>query len=943
MTLFENIVKEITGKSLITEDKVTDYIKKLINRNVSETFKPYLKTSVNDLPENFQQYFKNIEEHSFKVCSEKNFNLTQFFRLYFLNFFGLSHGKGPSDYIMGIARIAIEQLDMFNEDANHGKLSKLKQLVTFIANEPDKIPEKFDSDLNGLNYKKLEEIVYPYYKESIESDKKDMEDIEEKSDYTIVPINSFSEAHEYEQYFPDDYGLQRKWCITHEKSHFNSYTTRGERFYFCLKNGFENIEMKEGENCPLDEYGLSMISVLVDMDGQPVHVTTRWNHAFDGEDNPGLRTAKQVQEVVGVNFYETFKPFTEEELDKLRANGDYEEDEETRYENYCQERWEHQIPLWDGVVIMPEWNDDYEFNENCDYYVYDENHDDQTPVDWENVDTAPVYVNEEQKLAILRAKRGDTYSIVYEYTSDRDRVEMINRIENYVKLTIEGEGDLIVYVKDDKLSYVCGGDFGESNDKIDFGIEEDVKLFLNQQIKGSGLLNSYEVPIEVIHDDDYRHSLFVITMGGNDVRTVVKSDVPENQMMFVVDDQGVISGSLRKYNLGSESNYSEEYQEGRIIDIEKNLDGTHFLVRVETNDEYNCYNIIQKGSQKKLIPFDFFSYKFLNGKENIVIRKKLSNKHSFDNASFIFNYETNSFISNQHNDFAWFKSPEEENLFMAADTEDGKNIVFYLLNNNDLHVEFGPFTKFDTSTFLDGKIIIKGFNGEGYTYVFDLETFKPIKKFINYGIADSNKYNFKDIPYLCFQELNEEQTEFSVNLYYYPTLQVIETNVAKYTSKGKVIVVSKKDNTKSLINTDTKKVVLNGLQECDFVGSLSYGSYVYAIKNNFAYIVNTSNFGFYPTEYGIDLTGVEQKYVDYNSFCFTFTVKGIQVKVKYIPSRSEEGLVEVGVEGNYGYNLLKDCSPEIQNIVTRMLYPRYKVQVANNFNEMINRMKNLVW
>ena len=28
MTLFENIVKEITGKSLITEDKVTDYIKK---------------------------------------------------------------------------------------------------------------------------------------------------------------------------------------------------------------------------------------------------------------------------------------------------------------------------------------------------------------------------------------------------------------------------------------------------------------------------------------------------------------------------------------------------------------------------------------------------------------------------------------------------------------------------------------------------------------------------------------------------------------------------------------------------------------------------------------------------------------------------------------------------------------------------------------------------
>ena len=933
MTLFENIVKEITEKSLITEDKVTDYIKKLINRNVSETFKPYLKTSVNELPENFQQYFKNIEEHSFEVCSEKNFNLTQFFRLYFLNFFGLSHGKGASEYTIGIARIAIEQLDMFNDDANHGKLSKLKQLVTFIANEPDKIPEKFDGDLNGLNYRKLEEIVYPYYKEFIESNKKDMENIEEKSDYEIVPISSFKQSSQYGDY--------TDWCVTQQQQYFNSYTTRGERFYFCLKEGFEDVPRKEGENCPLDEYGLSMISVLVDRDGEPVHITTRWNHAFNGEDNPKLRTAKQVQEVVGVNFYETFKPFTEEELDNLRANGDYEEDEETRYENYCQERWENAISLWDGVVIMPEFDDDYEFNENCDYYVYDENYDDQSPIDWEAVDIEPVYVNEEQKFAILHAKRGDKYSIVYEYTADRDRVEMVNRIQNYVKLTIEGEGDLIVYVKDDKLSYVCGGDFGECNEKIDFGIEDDVKIFLNQQIKGSGLLDSYEVPIEVIHDDEYRHSLFVITMGGNDVKTVVKRDVPENQMMFVVDDKGIISGSLRKYYLNEESKFSEEHQEGRIIDIEKNLDGTHFLVRVETNDENNnCYNIIQKGSKTKLIPFDFASYKFLNGKENIVIRKKLSNKHNFDNASFIFNYETNSFISNQHTDFAWFKSPEGQNLFIAADSEDGKNIVYYFLNNNDLHVEFGPFTKFDTSTFLDGKIIIKGFNGEGYTYVFDLETFKPIKKFINYGIADSNKYNFKHIPYLCFQELNDSQ---SINLYYYPTLQIIETNVVKYTNKGKVIIVNKKDNTKSLINVYTKKVVLNELQECDFFGSSSYSTYVYALKNNFAYIINISNFGFYPTEYGIDLTGVEQKYIDYNSFCFTFTVKGVGVKVKYTPSRSEEGSVEVYVEGNYGYNLLKDCSPEIQNIVTRMLYPRYKVQVANNFNEMINRMKNLVW
>ena len=45
---------------------------------------------------------------------------------------------------------------------------------------------------------------------------------------------------------------------------YDSYTCNGiNQIYFCLRNGFENVKPIVGKGCPLDEYGLSMISVIV--------------------------------------------------------------------------------------------------------------------------------------------------------------------------------------------------------------------------------------------------------------------------------------------------------------------------------------------------------------------------------------------------------------------------------------------------------------------------------------------------------------------------------------------------------------------------------------------------------------------------------------------------------------------------------------------------------
>ena len=119
-----------------------------------------------------------------------------------------------------------------------------------------------------------------------------------------VPIfNSFEEATQYEQYTYKE----SPWCLTYMRNMFDTYTRDGmNQIYFCLRNGFENEEPIVGNNAPLDSYGLSMLSVIVNESGELAYCTTRWNHENGGSDS--AMSAKEISQVVGVNFYEVFKP-----------------------------------------------------------------------------------------------------------------------------------------------------------------------------------------------------------------------------------------------------------------------------------------------------------------------------------------------------------------------------------------------------------------------------------------------------------------------------------------------------------------------------------------------------------------------------------------------------------------------------------------------------------
>ena len=171
---------------------------------------------------------------------------------------------------------------------------------------------EYDNNLNGLSAQEVINKFASFAQEDLEQDKQDVSSIEyqDQSNYEIVRIDSFGESEEYGDYVD--------WCVTHDEEMYNNYTSNGTGvFYFCLRNGWEDEEDVRGEGCPLDSYGLSMIAVSINRDGSCNTITCRWNHDNGGNDT--IMSPKELSSVINRNFYEVFKPLTEEEIEERQA------------------------------------------------------------------------------------------------------------------------------------------------------------------------------------------------------------------------------------------------------------------------------------------------------------------------------------------------------------------------------------------------------------------------------------------------------------------------------------------------------------------------------------------------------------------------------------------------------------------------------------------------
>ena len=205
-------------------------------------------------------------------------------------------------FLLGVARLFIDGDLSVNDDF---KCTNFNQTLKLIAS--DAHVNEYDNNLNGMS---ADELInrFKNLRVSELSKRKELmggKHYQQNREYTIVPINSFDEANKYAKY--------NEWCVTYSEDMFDDKTCYGAgRFYFCLRNGFENVPKKVGPNAPLDAYGLSMIAVSVTMEGEPNSITCRWNHDNGGSDS--VMDDEQLSDLLGVNFYNVFKPYTREEL-----------------------------------------------------------------------------------------------------------------------------------------------------------------------------------------------------------------------------------------------------------------------------------------------------------------------------------------------------------------------------------------------------------------------------------------------------------------------------------------------------------------------------------------------------------------------------------------------------------------------------------------------------
>ena len=109
-------------------------------------------------------------------------------------------------------------------------------------------------------------------------------DIKDKG-YKIIPFMSYEDLHEKFGGDKTGYDGESEWCHTNGQSTYESWTADYTRFFFVIaKNNWEEIaphdDPRKDDNA-YDEYGLSLMAILVSDKGRLLNCTLRWNHVVE--------------------------------------------------------------------------------------------------------------------------------------------------------------------------------------------------------------------------------------------------------------------------------------------------------------------------------------------------------------------------------------------------------------------------------------------------------------------------------------------------------------------------------------------------------------------------------------------------------------------------------------------------------------------------------------
>ena len=162
--------------------------------------------------------------------------------------------------------------------------------------------DKLETSLNFLKkFLNTQDLVQKYgekvkqsidYKDFLSMMKKISDEDKAKADnakfkvedrgYKIIPFISYEDLNEKFGGEKTGYKGYSEWCHTNGKSTYESWTNNYTRFFFVIaKDNWEEIKPHDNpknDDNAYDEYGLSLMAILVSREGRLLNCTLRWNH-----------------------------------------------------------------------------------------------------------------------------------------------------------------------------------------------------------------------------------------------------------------------------------------------------------------------------------------------------------------------------------------------------------------------------------------------------------------------------------------------------------------------------------------------------------------------------------------------------------------------------------------------------------------------------------------
>ncbi len=242
-------------------------------------------------------------------------------------FFG-SEGMNEDYFIVIEPNMCSIAMDMLQNDSTEMVVRPLK----FFARKLYQYTKKLES-MNGRremlafisNFRKnvFDEITFHEFYDNeyakINGDDEEKSNIQGindgKNKYKIVGPLTFEEGYYLSDYTGDQMGGEI--CYLRNEDTWNEYTEDGVKAVYAIvtDNWDELVPEHDDETLnPYDEYGLSMIFLLVDETGELQECNVRWNHEANYPKDrfvDGALDEYEIEELIGKPFSEVFKPLNE--------------------------------------------------------------------------------------------------------------------------------------------------------------------------------------------------------------------------------------------------------------------------------------------------------------------------------------------------------------------------------------------------------------------------------------------------------------------------------------------------------------------------------------------------------------------------------------------------------------------------------------------------------